>query len=360
MQDNNIKSKIISPRQTKDQSFSLFAFRFSFYRNGFSIIEIIVATAIITLIMGAFLRSSTLAVRLLRAEKENLQAVLLAKEGLDAVRSLRDESWANVASSTLGAAYYPIIENGKWKLSAIDPGLINGLFTRKIIFDRVYRNALDQIVSSGIEDDGTRKITAEIIWNGKAYRISSYFTNFQAFLGLPAESKALFFEDAPIDANFANFPSPNTGSGDPAQSFTTANALEVTKIELLLRRTTANPSHIYAELRTSTTGTLLAAANMINGASIANALPSWVEFRFETPLILAASTKYYIRLRSSPSSVDAGSASAGIINWSYRQTPGGPYAGGEAYTGIEKLSNPLDAGTAQTDYDFGFRVYKKQ
>ncbi|MBI2056458.1 MAG: hypothetical protein HYT37_03690 [Candidatus Sungbacteria bacterium] len=327
---------------------------------GFGLIEIIVATAIVTLALSAFLHAGATAIRLLRAEKENLMASILAKEGLNAVRAIRDESWTTIAGSTIGATYYPLIESGKWKLSSTDPGVLNGLFTRTIVFDRVYRNSSDQISSAGTEDPGTRRATVRILWNGKTYQIFSYFTDFQSHLSLSTESKTLFFEDAPTDTNFAAFPSPNTGSGDPSQSFTTAGSIDVTKIELLLRRTTPAPSHAYAELRTSATGTVLAMTNMLNGSGIASTSPAWVEFRFETPVSLAAATKYYIRLRSRPASTDAGSGSAGIINWSYRQSSGGPFAGGEAYTGIGQLSNPLDSGTQQNDYDFGFRVYTLQ
>lgn len=325
--------------------------------KGFGLIEIVVATAIITLALSAFLHAGATAIRLLRAEKENLEASLLAKEGLNAVRAIRDESWTLISVSTIGTAYYPVIENGKWKLATANPGAINGLFTRTVVFDRVYRSSSDQIALSGTEDAGTRKATVRIAWNGKTYQVASYFTDFQLYLSLPSESKTIFFEDAPTDANFANFPSPDSGSGDPAQSFTTTGAIQATKIELFLRRTTASPSNIYAELRTSPIGTVLATANMINGTTIASTSPSWVEFRFETPVSLVASTKYYIRLRSKPASTDAGSGSAGAINWSYRQTSGGPFAGGEAYTGVGRLSNPSDTGTAQNDYDFGFRIY---
>lgn len=328
-------------------------------QKGFGLIEIVIATAVITLALSAFLHGGALALRLLNAEKENLETALLAKEGLNAVRSLRDEAWNNVASSTVGTTYYPVIENGKWRLSTSDPGVINGKYTRKIIFDRVYRNNSDQIASAGNEDSNTRKATVEISGNGKIYRMFSYFTNFQAFLGIPTETKTIFFEDAPADNNFANFPSPNTGTGDPAQSFTTAGAIDITKIELLLRRAAPSPSHIYAEIRTSPIGVVLGTSQTINGTSIASSSPSWVSFRFEIPLSLIASAKYYIRLRSSPASGDAGSGSSGMINWSYRQTPGDPFAGGEAYTGIGKFSNPLDSGTIQSDYDFAFRIYRK-
>lgn len=342
--------------------------KYQMSNKGFGLIEIVVVTAVITVALFGFLQAGVLAVRLLRNEKENLEATLLAQEALEAVRAVRDESWgAGIAwrteppLSSPSLPYYPVIINGKWTLATTSPGLVNGKYNQYVIFERVNRNASDQIVSSGgTNDPETRKVIARATTTAKAVELVTYITDFQRYIPRSQEAKIIFFEDATTDSNLANFPSNNAGDGDPAQSFTTVGAVEVSKVELLLRRITPNPSDLYVELRSSPTGTVLGTSNLIVGSTISASALSWVEFRFSQPVNLAAATTYYIRLRSVPASTDAGSGSAGTISWGYLQTSLSPYAGGVARRYVGRLSNPADEGQLLDQYDFGFRVYDLQ
>jgi type II secretory pathway pseudopilin PulG len=330
-------------------------------RSGFGLIEIIVAVAILTLALFGFLQTGVLALKLLRNEKENLEATLLAQESLEAVRSIRDASWAsNIAPLQNGKSYFPVIVNGKWTLAAATQTPISGKYTRFLIFEEVRRGGGDQIVSSGgTVDPNTRKVISRTIWGTKSIELVTYLTNFQEYLRKRQEVLAVAYEDAPTDTNLTDFPSNNAGDGDPAQGFTTlAGAIQVTRIDLYLRRMTGTiPSDIFVEIRKTPTSTPLAASNIITSSTITTTTPSWVEFRFANPVNLSALTKYYIRLRSIPDSTVAGSGSAGTINWLYRQTASSPYSGGEARRYIGRLSNPDDTGQALDQYDFGFRVY---
>lgn len=330
-------------------------------KTGFGLVEIIIVTSIATIALVGFLQVETLSIKLLRNERENLEATLLAQETLEAVRSIRDESWTNnIAPLTNGAFYYPIIVNSKWQLQTNQPPLINNKYTRLAIFDQVRRDAQDRISPAGAVDPGTKKITSRVLWAGKQTEIVAYITNFQEPLGGPTETKTIFFEDTPTDADLANFPSNNAGNGDPAQSFTTTSAIQATKVELFLKRTTSSPSNVYAEIRAGPTGSVLGTSNMITSSTISNVALAWVEFRFPNPVSLNAATAYHIRLRSMPSSTDAFSGSAGTINWGYRQTASSPYAGGIARRYVGRLSNPSDAGQTLDQYDYGFRVYAVQ
>lgn len=329
--------------------------------QGFGLIEIIIVTAIITIAIFGFLQAGITSVKLLRNERENLEAHLLAKEAMEAVRSVRDESWtANVAPLANGVIYYPVVENGKWKLTTVSPGLVNGQYDRFVIFDQVFRDGQDRISVSGTIDTNTRKVTARATTISKTIELVTYITNFQASLSGQTETKTIFFEDSPTDADLGSFPSSNSGDGDLAQSFTTVLPIQVSKVEVYLKRNTAVPSNIYAELRSGPTGTILGISNTINSSTILNSGLSWVEFRFSPSVSLSAVTQYHIRLRSIPTSNDAGSGSTGTIHWGYRQTPSSPYAGGVARRFVGRLSNPSDAGQLLDQYDFGFRIYAVQ
>lgn len=324
------------------------------------LIEIVIVTAIVSATLAAFLQVSILSIRLLRAEQYNLEATLLAQEAMEAVRSIRDESWANnIVPLVYGTIYYPVVVNSKWMMSTSNPGLFNNRYTRQVVLNQVFRNGTDDIASSGTPDDGTRKVTVTVSWENKSVQLVMYLTNFQGQLLGISESKIISYEGANVDLDIINFPSNNLGDGDPAQSFTTlATAPKVTRVDALIHRTTSSPSDIYAEIRATPTGAALGTSNLIIGSSIAASSGTWVEFRFAPEISLSASTLYYIVLRSMPPSTDAASGSASSMNWVY--LPTNPYSGGAARRYIGRLSNPADAGEQLDAYDFGFKVYALQ
>lgn len=331
-------------------------------QNGFGVIEIVIAVAIVTGSLLAFLQTESLAIRLLRSEKENLEAAFLAQESLEAARAVRDESWTNnIAPLSNGPLYYPVIESGKWKLVSVDPGPVNSKYTRYIFFEEVRRDAQDRISASGTVDLGTKKITSRVSWAGEQKEVVAYITNFQESLGGPKEAKVVSFEDALTDSNLTLFPSNNLGDGDPIQSFTTpASSTQITRVDLFLRRATSTPSNIFLEIRKSPTGAILGTSGIIPSVTIPGSLLNWITFRFPVYAELATSTVYHLRIRSIPSSTDALSNSVGPIRWGYKQSSLSPYLNGEARRYVGRLSNPSDTGELLDQYDFGFKIYALQ
>ncbi len=339
-----------------------------FRRAGFGLIEIIVAVAMATAALVGFLQVGVLAFRLLKHEKNTFEAALLAREGLEAVRSVRDGGWNGIASLTDASSpsprYYPIIQNGKWELSSVSPGLINGAYDRFIQVEKVSRDGSDRIVLSGGADDvGTRKITAHAISTASGdIVVITYVTNFQSYLTLPSDAVVVSYAGATTDGAISGFgfPSQNAGDGDPGQSFTLGAPVQVARVSLYLRRATGAPSDVYAELRASPTSAALGTSQIIGGVTIATTSAAWVDFYFTPPVSLAAGA-FHIRLRSIPDSTTAGSGSAGSLYWQYAlQSPSGPYAGGAARKAIGRLGNSSDAGQQLDAYDFGFKVYGLQ
>lgn len=333
--------------------------------EAFGLIEIVIVAAIASATLAGFLQASIVASRLLHTEQDSLEATMLAQEGMEAVRLVRDESWTNnIVPLVNGTIYYPVIVNNKWVIGTNNPGLFNNRYTRQVLFGQVFRNGTDDIAPSGTLDGGTRKITVTVSWESKQARLVAYLTNFQEQLSGPAESKIISYEGAVTDTDIISFPSNNLGDGDPAQSFTTlATAPKITRVDALLRRTTSLPSDIYAEIRATPTGTALGTSNLITASTIATSSAAWVEFRFVPEVSLSASTLYYIVLRSIPSSNTAASGSLGSINWVYLQTaaiPSGPYVNGMARRYIGHLSDPAYGGQQLDQYDFGFKVYALQ
>ena len=147
--------------------------------KGFGLIEILIVGAVIGIgfvgLVAFLISSASTTFQITR----NTEAAALAEEGMEAVRSMRDESWSLV--STAGT-YYPEISVDKWTLVSTDPGLINGLYTRTVVIDNVNRDTNDDIASSGTLDPNTKRVTVTVTWqeNQKAedVTIETYITNF--------------------------------------------------------------------------------------------------------------------------------------------------------------------------------------
>lgn len=131
----------------------------------------------------AVLQLFQLQIRAERLRREELRAYALLSEALEAVRSIRDDNWANLSTLTTGTNYYTEASGASWTLLGADPGPIDG-FTRWVVLDEVLRDANDDIVSSGWPvDPDTLEVTAYIEWQSygstKTKSLNIYLTNWQ-------------------------------------------------------------------------------------------------------------------------------------------------------------------------------------
>jgi hypothetical protein len=114
------------------------------------------------------------------------EASYLNEEAIEAVKVLRNQGWTtHIASLTSGTTYYPVVVSDNWTLSTTNPGEINDIYTRTVVFEDVYRDGNDNIAASGSGtlDPKTRKITATTTWTDhdvdKELVIETYITNFR-------------------------------------------------------------------------------------------------------------------------------------------------------------------------------------
>jgi len=150
-------------------------------QKGIGMIEVIVCLAIIATSFWAFLELAKYNLGVQEQTQIKMEAMTLAAETIEAVRSIRDEDWNNLASLSLETRYYPVISENKWTLTLTNPGSINGIYDRWVVLEKVYRNANDDISPSGMEDIQTKKITALVEWidHGQTEQINltTYLTN---------------------------------------------------------------------------------------------------------------------------------------------------------------------------------------
>src|SRR5690606_21768462 len=131
-------------------------FYFNNKKYGFGLLEIIIACAIITVSLGALILSF---VNTLALEENNLrrsQAVFLAEEGLEMMRSLRASGWDNV--STYGQ-YQIVCDPDSCELVTPNELLISGLFNRVVEVSPAYRDNDNRLVETGTTDSDTIFVT---------------------------------------------------------------------------------------------------------------------------------------------------------------------------------------------------------
>ena len=154
------------------------------YQKGFTVIEIMVVVAIL---LSAFVGIFGLLVFSLQISilvRETNQANFLAQDTIEAVRNFRDGTvWDINGLGTLivDTVYYPekTIDNPPaWTMIQGEETI--DIFSRKVIFENVMRDANDNIVGSGgISDPDTKKVTATVSWKGKKVEIITYLTNWK-------------------------------------------------------------------------------------------------------------------------------------------------------------------------------------
>lgn len=152
-------------------------------KTGFILLEIIIAITLITIVFVILLGVSFSALNLSTSAQKETQADSLIKEEFEALRNFRDgTTWATNGLGTVntgsGNPYYLVNNSNKWALTSGTETV--GIFTRKIVFDKVSRDASMNIVSSGgTNDSDTIKVTITVSWPGRTLQDVSYLTNWK-------------------------------------------------------------------------------------------------------------------------------------------------------------------------------------
>lgn len=156
-------------------------------KKGISIIEILVVIAILGVVLTSLLGLVSFSLKGSSLIKQNHQANNFAQEIIEVVRNFRDQTvWdtTGLGTLTVDTAYYPEKTADvppEWSLVSGEETI--GIFNRKVVFERVYRDTNDDIADSGTEDPDTKKATVTVSWQerGKTHnvKIITYFTNWK-------------------------------------------------------------------------------------------------------------------------------------------------------------------------------------
>ena len=156
---------------------------FNKHKAGISLIEIIIASAIIGSVFIVLLSSIQNSVRISARSLEQTQAAFLLEEGAEASKTIRDRGWTTVSSLILNTPYYLSWDGTEWSFT--DTPVITDEFTRTVTFEEVLRDGDDDIVAvGGTADTGTLKGTVTVSWTTRENNIESeslifYLTNLE-------------------------------------------------------------------------------------------------------------------------------------------------------------------------------------
>jgi type II secretory pathway pseudopilin PulG len=130
--------------------------------GGMSLIEVVIASAIILLISVVLISANYTYFNTSNANLKTVKAIYLVEEGVEAVNFIKNNNWINLG--TVGTNYYLTWQNNTWQATTTKD-FIDGVYERKFVTEDVYRDGEDDIVlAGGTSDSNTRKLTVSVSW----------------------------------------------------------------------------------------------------------------------------------------------------------------------------------------------------
>lgn len=142
----------------------IFVHKVKINKKGFGLVEVVVAAALISLVIGSIVGATTTFLQTSTKNTSNIKAGFLLEEGVEAIKVMRDASYGTyIASLTSNTPYYLYWASGTWRATT-STSTIDSKFYRTIKLSDVYRDASDDISNSGTLDSGTKKATVTVSW----------------------------------------------------------------------------------------------------------------------------------------------------------------------------------------------------
>ena len=130
-------------------------------QHGQSLVEMMVAIGLMAIVLPVIYTALYVSRQGKAQEIQRLQAGALIREAREAVRSVREKGWSNIATN---GTFYPSITSSTWSLTS-GAQSING-FTRQLVISDVRRDNTGKIVTSGGNvDPSTKKIDYSVSWS---------------------------------------------------------------------------------------------------------------------------------------------------------------------------------------------------
>lgn len=139
------------------------------HKSGFTVIEVLVACAIITSTSLILMSSASKGIELSNRALRQSQSSMLLEEGAEAVKSIRDTNWDLISALSSETDYYLSFDttSNTWSLNTVPSPQIDEIFSRKIVLSDVYRDSNDDIAETGYLDEGFKRVVVTVDWQNK-------------------------------------------------------------------------------------------------------------------------------------------------------------------------------------------------
>lgn len=154
--------------------------------SGYSLVEILVAVFIFSLILGSLINMSSIYLSGAGNSLKSTKGAYLALEGIEAVKIIRDTDWATISTLSTNTDYYLFWDSSSstWK-STLTATTTDLIFTRTFRLSPVYRNIDgDSTTTQALgytTDENSKKVTVSVSWWAKnsttTKSLSTYITN---------------------------------------------------------------------------------------------------------------------------------------------------------------------------------------
>jgi prepilin-type N-terminal cleavage/methylation domain-containing protein len=150
-------------------------------KKGMSLIEVIIASAIISISMISITQVYGNFLTLSLANTSKVQSVFLLDEGVEAMKTIRNYSWASIGSLATNTNYYLVWQNSRWQATTT-PVIIDNQFVRQFTVQNVYRDptTLNIVYTGGVLNNDSKMINMNVSWNYKG-ATSTKQTSFYIF-----------------------------------------------------------------------------------------------------------------------------------------------------------------------------------
>lgn len=152
--------------------------------KGFSLVEVLLSIVLLALLAGTFVSSLIYGQESERMAGDRARAVFLAEEGMEVVRSMRDENFSNLTAGAHGLA----ISGNQWIFSGSSD--VTDVFTRSVVISDV--------------DANTKNVKVDVSWKQNEQRdgmisLESHLTNWKKIRLTEAEQLAVDASNTEID-----------------------------------------------------------------------------------------------------------------------------------------------------------------
>lgn len=146
-------------------------------KRGVSLIEVVIGSAIILLVSLAIITLYSRFINFSAEATTRIKATLLAREGIESMRYLRDTGWdETLGTYSTGVPYYIVATSTTITATTTSQPYIDARFNRYITIEDVRRIGTDDISGSGTIDATTKLITATVEWSDRGATTTKSFS----------------------------------------------------------------------------------------------------------------------------------------------------------------------------------------